>query len=395
MNGTGQVLIVAGEPSGDLHAAQVARALRRISPELKLWGMGGMHMQEAGVELLVDISGVSVVGIIEVLSHMKAVLRARRRLLRAIRERNPSLAILVDFPDFNLWLARALKRRGVRILYYIAPQAWAWRRGRVRLMARLVESLAVILPFEQEFFGAGGVAARYVGHPLLEQILTPDSGQEAMAKLGLDSDALVLGLLPGSRAKEVQRILPVMLEAACNLTERIHRLIPVVALCPALEPESVSDKVREICPRARVIQGQAHTVLRASAVAAVASGTATLEAALLGTPMVVVYKASWVSYVLARALVKVKNVSLVNILAGRQVVPELIQQDFTAQRLAAALLELLEDPSRRGAMQEAMAGLAQELGTQRASINVATMAMEMLRENQGSLPTGSRAGGDL
>lgn len=370
--------MVAGEPSGDLHAAHVARALRGIRPDLKLFGMGGMQMGEAGVELLVDISGVSVVGILEVLSHMKAVLRARRRLLGAIKKRNPTLAILVDFPDFNLWLARALKKRGVPILYYIAPQAWAWRRGRVRLMARLVERLAVILPFEQEFFRAGGVETRYVGHPLLEQIRKEGSREEAMEALGLDPGAQVLGLLPGSRPKEVERILPVMLEAAGILTKRIPCLTTIVALSPALEPEPVRMKAKKICPGAKLIQGKTHAVLRASSVAAVASGTATLEAALLGAPMVVVYRASWVSYILARALVRVNHVSLVNILAGREVVPELIQRDLTAQRLAGELLDLLEDSSRRSLMQEAMAGLAHQLGTQRASLNVAGMALEML-----------------
>lgn len=375
----GQVLIVAGEPSGDLHAAYVARVLRGISPELKLFGMGGMHMREAGVELLVDITGVSVVGILEVLYHMKAVLKARRRLLWAIEKRKPTLAILVDFPDFNLWLARALKKSGVPILYYIAPQAWAWRRGRVRRMAELVERLAVILPFEQEFFQAGGVPASYVGHPLLEQISKEGSREDAMAALELDPKAQVLGLLPGSRSKEVERILPIMLEAARSLTKRIKGLTPVVALSPALVSEPIRIRAQKICPGAKVIQGRTHAVLRASAVAAVASGTATLEAALLGTPMVVVYRASWVSYVLAKALVRVNHVSLVNILAGREVVPELIQKDFKAQRLAGELLDLLEDSSRRRKMQETMAGLANNLGNQRASLNVASMALEMLR----------------
>jgi lipid-A-disaccharide synthase len=378
MNVKGQVLMVAGEPSGDLHAAHVAKALKGICPELKLFGMGGMHMGEAGVELLVEISGVSVVGILEVLYHIKAVLRARRRLLRAIQERKPTLAILVDFPDFNLWLARALKKLGVPILYYIAPQAWAWRRGRVRLMAELVERLAVILPFEQEFFQAGGVAAKYVGHPLLEQISQEGSREQAMEVLGLDPETQVLGLLPGSRSKEVERILPVMLEAAEILTKRIPGLTTVVALSPALEPEPVRSRAEEIFPGAKLIQGRTHAVLRASTVAAVASGTATLEAALLGVPMVVVYRASWVSYVLARALVRVNHVSLVNILAGREVVPELIQRDLSAQRLARELLDLLGDSSRRSLMQEAMASLAHELGAQRASLNVAGMAAEML-----------------
>ncbi len=370
--------MVAGEPSGDLHAAHVAAALRQICPHLKLWGMGGMHMREKGVELLVDISGVSVVGISEVLSHLKAILTARRRLLRAVGDRNPSLAILVDFPDFNLWLARALRKRGIRILYYIAPQAWAWRRGRVKQMARLVERLAVILPFEEKFFCLGGVPARYVGHPLLEEIHMENSRQQAMTALGLNSDCTVLGLLPGSRSKEVQRILPVMLEAARILTGKLHGLRPVVALSPALELEPIRMRAQNICPGVRVIQGKAHDVLRASTVAAVASGTATLEAALLSTPMVVVYKASWVSYLLARAMVKVKHVSLVNILAGHKVVPELIQKDLTAQRLVEEISDLLEDPSRRIKMQEAMARLAQDLGTQKASLNVAHMASEML-----------------
>ena len=383
-------MMVAGEPSGDRHAADVARAIGESCPGVRLWGMGGMHMREAGVELLVDISGVSVVGILEVVSHLQAVLRARRRLLRAIQERNPPVAILVDFPDFNLWLARALRRRGVRILYYIAPQAWAWRRGRVKLMARLLERLAVILPFEEQFFRAAGVAATYVGHPLMEQIHWDLSPEEARQALGLDPQSPVLGLLPGSRANEVQRILPLMLEAAGSLIRKIPDLKPMVALAPAIDASHLELWAKKICPGVELVQGQAHKVLRASKVAAVASGTATLEAALLGTPTVVVYRASWLSYLLARALVRVNHVSLVNILAGQEVVPELIQNDFTAKRLARELASLLADPSRCSMMQEAMARLARELGPRKASQNVAVMAMDMLSGN-----TLEREAGDL
>lgn len=377
---SGSLLMVAGEPSGDRHGADLARVLKESLPGIRLWGMGGAHMRGAGVDLLVDISGVSVVGIMEVASRLGAILRARRRLLRAVDGIPPTLAVLIDFPDFNLWLARALRRRGIPILYYIAPQAWAWRRGRVRLMARIVKRLAVILPFEEEFFRAGGVPATYVGHPLLEQLQVEGSCAEARRALGLAPDMKVLGLLPGSRPIEVARMLPVMLEAARRMTQKVPKLRPVVAISPAIDMDGMGIPVRELCPAAQMVRGQAHRVLRASEVAAVASGTATLEAALLGTPTVVVYRASWLSYALARALVRVKHVSLVNLLAGQEVVPELIQARFTAQGLELELLSLLEDTERKERMRAAMGMLAERLGPHRASHNVAAMAREMLLE---------------
>lgn len=371
-------LMVAGEPSGDRHGADLARALKEKLPGVRLWGMGGDHMREAGVDLLVDISRVSVVGIMEVASKLGAVLRARRELLRAVDRVPPAMAVLIDFPDFNLWLARGLKRRGIPILYYIAPQAWAWRRGRVKLMARLLDRLAVILPFEEEFFRAGGVSAKFVGHPLLEQLQVRESSEEAKEALGLGREVRVLGLLPGSRLNEVQRMLPLMLEASARLARGVKDLCPVVAISPTVDPNRVDSLVAAHCPMARTVVGQAHRVLRASQVAAVASGTATLEAALLGTPIVVVYRASWVSYLLARFLVRVKHVSLANILAGRKVVPELIQRDFTPRSLELELLNLLEDPQRRQRIQNEMGQLASRLGSPGASLAVAEMALEIL-----------------
>jgi lipid-A-disaccharide synthase len=373
------VLMVAGEPSGDRHGSDLARAIRDLLPETHIWGMGGEHMARAGVELRVDLSKVSVVGIVEVLSHLAAVLRARRTLLRGVDRLPPSAAVLIDFPDFNLWLARALKRRRIPIFYYISPQVWAWRRGRVKLMARLLDRVGVILPFEETLLRQAGIAAQYVGHPLREQITVSESEQEATAALGLPPGCAVLGLLPGSRPGEVRQLLPVMLDGVRLAREAAPEIQPVIALSPLVSRDWVEQTVSRCGVPARVVVGEAHRVLRASRAAIVASGTATLEAAMCGTPMVVVYRASWISYLVGRRLVKVRHIALVNILAGREIVPELLQGDLTPRSLKDHVILLWRDEVRRQSMRAELSLVAESLGAQRASQNAARMVVEMVQ----------------
>jgi len=386
------VMMVAGEPSGDRHAAEVARALRRMRPEVQLWGMGGPFMREAGVELLEDISKVTVMGISEVLGKISAILSARRKLLARVGESPPHLAILVDFPDFNLWLAKSLKRKGVKVLYYIAPQAWAWRPKRVKVMAKVVDHLAVILPFEEEFFRKGGVKAQFVGHPLLEETDLKIGREEAKRVLGLGEPGVVLGLFPGSRIQEVRRMLPVMLDAANLVLSHYPEVKPVVALSPNADEPWVRSMVDEGCPEAMVRSGMAQLVLAASDVASVASGTVSLEAALFEVPMIVVYRTSWFNYQVAKRLVRVRNVSLVNILAGEEIVPEIIQNDLQAGKLAQGLLELLGSREKREKMRAAMGKIREKLGDGRPSEKVAITALEMI-DGDARSPRPSPGGG--
>jgi lipid-A-disaccharide synthase len=370
--------MVAGEPSGDRHGAKLAEALCRICPQVRIAGMGGSDMAAAGVSLTVDMAALSVVGLTEVVGHLGAAFRARRALLDQIDREPPQLAILIDFPDFNLWLARALKRRGVPLLYYISPQVWAWRAKRLRLMARILDRVAVILPFEEALLRRAGIEAKYVGHPLVEEIERPSSAA-ARATLGLpNNDATVLGLLPGSRPREVERLLPVMLEGARLVQGGIRNLQPVVALSPMVPAARVAPLVERAGTPARVVVGDVHNVIAASHVVVAASGSVTLEAALLETPMVVVYRTSWLSYLMGRLLIKVKHIALVNILAGRGLVPELVQRRLSPRSICDQVSSLLGDEQARRTMAGALRTIGATLGVQSASRATAQIALEMI-----------------
>lgn len=373
-----QVMISAGEPSGDRHAAGLAKTLRQYLPEVELWGMGGESLREAGVDLKVRIGSISVVGITEAMGQLMSVWRARRELLRNAMERRPKAAILVDYPEFHLWLARGLKKMGIPIFYYISPQVWAWRKGRLRLMRRILDRVAVILPFEEEILRSHGIDATYVGHPIKEQIQKEGSRKKARDSLGLHQDSTVVGLLPGSRPKEVHHILPAMLEGVELASTHIKGMIPVVALSPLVDRSSIDTLVRKSHLEVMVISGSAHKVIEASDAVVVASGTATLEAALMEIPMIVVYKTSWLSYMLARMLVKVRHVSLVNILAGQPIVPELLQGRMSASNIAMHLKEILREGHVRRKMIEDLRNIHHMLGDQRASQEAAKLALDLI-----------------
>lgn len=380
MSGNPEIMIVAGEPSADRHGAEVVRTLKRLLPEVEVWGMGGTFMREAGVRVVKDISEISVVGITEVVWHIRAILEAKKALMEAFDRNPPLLTILIDFPDFNLRLANEIKKRGGIILYYIAPQVWAWRRGRLKEIARVVDFLGVILPFEEDFFRRAGIRAEFVGHPLMEELPFGITKLEAKEILGIGEGKKVLGLLPGSRSVEIRRMLPVMLEASKEIIRKADGIVPIVALPRGTDPARFHEMVKKSCPEALVTSGRSHVVLAASEAAAVASGTATLEAALLRTPIVVAYKASWLSYFLARLLVKVPHISLVNILAKEEVVPELIQGKFKPKALRTELLSLMEDGGKRGRMIQAMTNIKEMLGEKKASLSIALAALNIIGE---------------
>jgi lipid-A-disaccharide synthase len=380
----GHILMVAGEPSGDHHGADLAKALKDLFPRATLWGMGGDSMAREGVEIRVHMADIAVVGLVEVIGHLGPALRARRTLLRAADAQPPTLAILIDCPDFNLRLARALKRRGIPLLYYISPQVWAWRRGRLKVMVRLLDRVAVILPFEEPFLRDAGIAAEYVGHPLVEQIDGDAAREEAARSLELPPDVPILGLLPGSRPREVETLLPVMLEGLRLVKEAIGAFRAILALSPLVARASVEERIRLAGVPVQVVQGRAQQVIRASRMVLVASGTATLEAALLETPMVVVYRTSWISYLVGRLLVKVRNIALVNILAGEEIVPELIQGAFTPKAIRDQVLRLWHHEEVRNRMVNGLSRVKSALGSNSASRRTAQIAMEMVREVSGS-----------
>lgn len=334
-------------------------------------------MTDAGVTTLFSASEMAVVGFTEVFSRLRVIARAYLRLKFILQSRKPDLLILIDYPDFNLLLARAAKRLHVPVLYYISPQVWAWRTGRVRKIAARVDRMAVILPFEQGFYEKRGMRVEYVGHPLLEILPDRLDRQEILRSLGLAENHPIIGILPGSRREEVSRLLPVMIKAAESLSNRYPRLACLLPLAPTISPELVNGLVRASFLPIRIHHDMYH-VLAASDLVLVASGTASLEAAIMRAPMVVVYRISPVSYWVAKKVVKVPYVSLVNLIAGEKIVPELIQEDVTPERLAREAESLLGGGKRRETMVHSLLNLRDALGDGSASLKTAKIALSMM-----------------
>ncbi len=376
-----RVLVSAGEPSGDLYAAELVRELRRRLPQAHFFGCAGPHMQAAGVHPILDAASLAVVGLAEVLRHLPRIYRHYRRLLAAVQREKPDFAILTDSPDFHLRLARRLHRWGLPVVYLVAPQVWAWRPGRLRLMRRTIDLLLCIFPFEEDFFRRHGLPAHYIGHPLSTLLRPRLSKHQFCAAWGLDPSRPIVALLPGSRYDEAARHLPLLLEAAGLIRRNLpaqflwaapHRGFPMPA-SPAF-----SEPIRRLSIQR--IEGATWDVLAAADVALVASGTATIEAALLRTPMVAFYKVSPLTWLLGRPLVRVPFFSMVNLVAGRAVVPELIQNEVSGERLAGQALRLLRDAEARAAMQRALTQVSAQLTAHgNPMARAATLIMERLR----------------
>jgi lipid-A-disaccharide synthase len=372
------VLIVAGEASSDLHGSYLVTALKRLDPGLAFQGVGGPCLEKAGVRILFNASDMAVVGLTEVFSRLGAIGRAYRGLKTILRKDRPALLILMDYPDFNLRLARAAKRFGVPVLYYISPQVWAWRKGRVETIRRCVDRMAVILPFEKDFYRERGLPVEHVGHPLLEEIPLDLDATQVRTELGLDPAAPVLALLPGSRKEEVRNLLPVMVEAAGRIRSRHERLKCLLPRASTIPAELLDGILGKTSLDVQVTQGDVYRVLKACDLALIASGTATLEAAILETPMVILYRVSSLSYWIGRMVISVPFIGLANLVAGEAIVPELIQGDVTPERLAREAVDLLEHGDRRRDMVRKLRALRETLGRGSASGRTARIALELI-----------------
>ncbi len=369
-----RILVVAGEPSGDLHAARLVESLARLRP-LEVQGAGGPRLAAAGARILVPQDRLSVIGFSGVLSRLPELFRARDRLLRTARDWRPDAALLVDYPGFNLRLGPLLQREGVPVLYYIAPQVWAWHPERARAMAAWVRRLAVVFPFEEAIFREAGVDTVFVGHPLLDD-LHPEADAAAFRReIGAGADDPVLGLLPGSRTGELARLASPMLEAAQRLRRRFPALRPVVALAEGLSLRGVRPALLE---GVAVMRGRTRSVQAHAAVCAVASGTATLETALFGTPLVVVYRLGWLNAQIAARVLTLRHVGLPNIVAGHEVAPELLQRDLTPAALAERLGRVLADPQEAARQREGLRVVRERLGGPGASARAAAAFDEVL-----------------
>ncbi|HEV7734432.1 MAG TPA: lipid-A-disaccharide synthase [Candidatus Binatia bacterium] len=375
-----RVLLVAGEASGDQHGADFLRALRRRMPDIEVFGLGGEHCRAEGMQTLADAGEVATVGLLEGAARLRTVVRIYRELRRRLRENPPDLCVLIDFPEFNLRLAGAAKRAGVPVLYYIAPQVWAWRRGRVRKIARRVDRLAVVFPFEAGLYESSLPGVEFVGHPLLDRVEVTAGRVPTLRAHGLDPSKRTVLLLPGSRAKEIDYILPRLLEAAEELSKHGNYQFPLV-LAHTLSRTEVEARVRAARTSVSVpiIDGDMHNLIAAADIALVASGTATLECALLECPMVIVYRLSPVTFALARLLVRgVQNVGMPNIVAGHEVVPELLQGQVRGDRIAAAARGILDDPARHAAITAELRDIRRRLGRGGAADRAAAIASEMM-----------------
>lgn len=370
-----QILISAGEASGDMYASRLAKALVARTGA-HLFGMGGPQMREAGVELVTHASKIAVVGITEALHRLPAVWQAWRRLEREAVRRKPELAITVDSPGFNFGLARRLKKHGVRNVYFISPQIWAWRPGRMRWIQQRFERVLVIFPFEEEIYRRAGVAVDFIGHPLVDSVRSAITREQFCAKFGLDSRQQILALLPGSRPSEIRRNLPIILESCKRLVEN-HSLQIVLAAAPGLDAK-IFDANKSPDSPVTLVESATYDALAAADCAIVSSGTATVEAALLGTPMVVVYRVSPLTSTIARRLVVTHLFAMVNLISGRQIVPELIQEKFTADALRREVWHLLNSREAREQQKRDLADVKTKLGPGGAIERAADIIASML-----------------
>lgn len=377
-------MIVTGEASGDLHGANLVKALRAKNPRLQFYGMGGAELAAVGVEILYDAAKVSVVGVFEVFSHLKDIWLAQRVLRRRLIDDAPDLLILIDLPDFNLLLAKKAKKLGIPVYYYISPQLWAWRSGRVKTIKARVDKLGVILPFEEEFFKKRGVEAQYVGHPLVDTVKTSAKREEFYRQHGIAPGTPCIGLFPGSRKREVSSLLPIFFRAAeilqHNTQEKIVFFIPRASTIGKEEFSAAGLHSYQQQLDIRIIEEERYNMMAACDAVVTASGTVTLELAILEVPMIVVYKLAPLTYQLGKLLVKIDFFSLVNLIAGYEAVPELLQHAVTAEKISAELTAIMTLPVRKQQIQQALHEVRNKLGGSGASDKAATAALQLMGE---------------
>jgi lipid-A-disaccharide synthase len=361
--------MVAGEASGDMYGAEVARALFRRYPDCRIFGLGGPRMREAGVQLEGDISRTAVVGPFEMITHLGALYGVFRLLAERVEEEPPTVAILIDFPDFNLRLAKRIKEAGSPVIYYISPQVWAWREGRVQQIRRLVDKMLVIFPFEEEIYKRAGVDVEFVGHPLMDMVRATKSKEEFYRQHRFDLTKPLIAVLPGSRRKEVRYILPTLSRAVELIAAKKPDAQFVLPLAPGLDRNLIEGVARN--ERITIVSDETYNAIRYSRAAIVASGTATLETALLGTPEVIVYRIGRATWFLGKFLLKVRLFGIVNIILGEEVVPELFQEKMTPERVSGVALQLMDDVWLQSRIRGNYERLRRQLGNGKVADRVA------------------------
>lgn len=373
-----RIMIVAGEASGDIYGAGLIRAVHALDPGFRFFGIGGERMREAGAETIADSADLAVVGLVEVIRHFNVIAPAFLQLKRMLLDDPPDLLILIDYPGFNLRLAKVATKAGVKVLYYISPQIWAWRQGRVKKIKRLVDHMAVILPFEVAFYEQAGVPVSFVGHPMADRVATDLVQADAAASFGLNPDQPVIGLFPGSRRSEVSRLLPVILDAAELLQGQLPGVQFVLPLASTLGDEDLAPYLAGRRLPITITRDRIHDLIRACDAVISVSGTVTLEIALVGTPLVIIYKLSPLTYQLAIRLVKVEHIGLCNIVAGETVGRELIQDDASPQQIAQEIGRIVTDAQYRADLKAKLAHVRQRLGGGGSDQKMADLVMTLV-----------------
>ncbi|MEQ1620907.1 MAG: lipid-A-disaccharide synthase [Methylococcales bacterium] len=374
------IMFSAGESSGDQHAANMFLELKKQCPEIKGIGMGGAKMAQAGIDIQYDSANIAVIGIVEVLKHYGEIRRALKMMQQLLENERPDLLVCVDYKEFNFKLARYAKHLGIKVLFYVSPQVWAWRPGRVKAYGKVIDMMAVIFPFETAYYDAENVPVRYVGHPSVDKVHPLHSKDEDFENFNLNDQQPVVGLLPGSRVNEIKRMLPVMLSAAEKLQANFPDIQFVLPQADSIADELLQSYLRQSSIKVTVIKHQPYDVIQCCNAIMTTSGTATLEIALLTVPMVIAYKLSPITYLLGRWLVNIPFIGLPNIVAGKAIVKELIQQAAIPENLALELQHILSDKPYSAQMRESLEQVKQQLGQGGGSKNMAQLAREMLQQ---------------
>ena len=372
-----RIMIIAGESSGDFHSASLIRALKKINPGIEVAGIGGEKMRQAGAEIYFDISELSIIGFTDVLKNIKKIKRLFDNLLEKIDAQPPDAVVLVDYPGFNLKLAKELKKRQIPVIYYISPQIWAWWKGRIKTIKQFVDKMIVVFKFEEALYKDYGIDVSFVGHPLLENAYPAVSREDFLSKLGLSPSKKTIGLMPGSRKMEVERILPILLESAKLIKQKLPQVQFALLQAPGL-----ADVVRRFTDNASfsiaVCENQTYDFLESCDFALVASGTATLETAIMQKPMIVVYKVSFLNWLIARQLIKLPFIGLVNVVAGKKIVPEFIQYKAKPRLIAETTLEILNSQEALTTVKSELRKVREKLGTSGASYRAAEIILNSI-----------------
>jgi len=375
------IFMVAGEASGDLHGSRLALELKRLAPDCRLSGIGGPKMRAAGVDLIYSLEDFAFLGFSEVVRHLPFIMGVFRKLARRFQSDRPDVVVLIDYPGFNIRLAKKLKKKNIPILYYISPQVWAWQPHRARLISRLVDRLVVVLPFESEFYRRRtGRRPHFVGHPLLEVVRSDIPRDEFCRRWQLQPGRPIVGLFPGSRRQEIETLLPDMLAAVRRLQRKTPSLQAAVGAVSTFPEKRYRELTESLGGKTAIVTDVPYELMRHARLLLVASGTATLEAAILGTPMVILYRMSTFSCLLARLMIRVPYIGLVNLLAGRKIVPELIQHQVTPARVARQAELLLPENSLRQAMIDDLSDIRQRLGRKGASRRTARLVLSLIED---------------